>query len=214
MWIKLISLLKNITFASIIKALPWIFSIILFASTFFLFKANKVLKNELVTANSNIESYQGIVAKQTDVNKVLTLDITDLKNQSDLALKKIDSVMVESKIKATSVKTVTMISQQLKTVKDTIVVFKDSTFTTTIHPNQLTKVDVSLRKDSLSVGLDIKNDQYLYVYTKKEYKNKNKNFFQRLFTLDFKKVKTVNYEIHNTNSLIQDNDVRVIESNK
>ena len=214
MWIKLISLLKNITFASIIKALPWIFSIILFASTFFLFKTNKVLKNELVTANNNIESYQGIVAKQTDVNKVLTLDIADLKNQSDISLKKIDSIMTESKIKATSVKTISMVSQQLKTVKDTIVVFKDSTFTTTIHPNQLTKIDVSLRKDSLSVGLDIKNDQYLYVYTKKEYKNKNKNFFQRLFTLDFKKVNTVNYEIHNTNSLIQDNDVRVIESNK
>jgi len=52
----------------------------------------------------------------------------------------------------------------------------------------------------------------LYIYTKKEYKNKHKNFFKRLFTLDFKKVKVVKYDIYNTNGIINIKDTRVIES--
>lgn len=213
MWLQLINIFSKVTLTQVLKIIPWLLTVILFVLSYSLFKSNKSLKNELVTANNNIESYQGIAAKQVESNKVLTLDISELKNQNDLALQKIDSVMVSSKIKASTVKTITMTTQQIKTSRDTIVVIKDSTFNTVIQPNSLTRIDVSLHKDSLRVGLDIKNDQYLYVYTKKEYKNKNKNFFKRLFTLDFKKVKSVNYEIHNSNTLIQNNDVRVIESN-
>jgi len=64
----------------------------------------------------------------------------------------------------------------------------------------------------VSIGLDIKNTQYLYVYKQREYKNK-KNFFKRLFTLDFKKVDKYKYKIINTNDLLKSEDVRIVESN-
>jgi len=48
------------------------------------------------------------------------------------------------------------------------------------------------------------------VYNTKEYKNK-KNFFKRLITLDFKKVKKTNYKIVDSNDLIHTSNVRVIE---
>lgn len=59
--------------------------------------------------------------------------------------------------------------------------------------------------------LDLKNTQYLYVFKKKQYKNK-KNFIQRLFTFDWKKEVRYKYDIVNTNDLINTNDVRVVES--
>jgi len=50
----------------------------------------------------------------------------------------------------------------------------------------------------------------LYTYKTREYKNK-KNFFKRLFTLDFKKVDRYKYKLTNTNDLLKESDVRIIE---
>ena len=43
-----------------------------------------------------------------------------------------------------------------------------------------------------------------------KYKNK-KNFFKRLFTLDFKKITKYKYKIVNTNELLKGEDIRIIE---
>ena len=48
------------------------------------------------------------------------------------------------------------------------------------------------------------------MYTDRHYKNK-KNFLKRLFTWDFKKVTTYQYQIVNTNDIIKTDDVRIIE---
>ena len=58
--------------------------------------------------------------------------------------------------------------------------------------------------------IKLNNTQYLYTYKTREYKNK-KNFFKRLFTLDFKKVDKYKYTIVNTNDLIKESDIRIIE---
>lgn len=58
--------------------------------------------------------------------------------------------------------------------------------------------------------IDLRNTQYLYTYKTREYKNK-KNFFQRLFTFDWKKVDRYKYEIVNSNDLIQEGDIRIVE---
>ena len=80
-----------------------------------------------------------------------------------------------------------------------------------IKYNNLTTVYYTIGKDTVSIGLKLENDQYLYVYTTKEYKNK-KSFIKRLFTFDFKKVTKTKYEIYNTNDLIKSSDVRVVEA--
>ena len=79
--------------------------------------------------------------------------------------------------------------------------------------NDLTTVYYTITNDSISIGLDIRNTQYLYTFVDRHYKNK-KSFIKRLFTFDFKKVNSYKYEIVNTNDLINTDDVRVIEITK
>jgi len=83
-------------------------------------------------------------------------------------------------------------------------------YSDSIKFNDLTTVSYTIGKDTVNIGLDVHNTQYLYVYTSREYKNK-KSFIKRLFTFDFKKVTKYKYATVNTNDLIRVDSVRVIE---
>lgn len=171
-------------------------------------------------AQNNIEAYQGIVKDSQQANNVLRLDIESLRYQNDELLQKVDSVREKLKIKASQVNTAATQTQTLsvkggKGVEgDLIEILKDTVYTDSIKYNNLTTVYYTIGKDTVNIGIDLKNTQYLYIYETKEYKNKNKNFLQRLFTLDFKKVKREVYKTENTNDLLKTEDVRVIKVNK
>lgn len=167
-------------------------------------------------AQNNIEAYQGLVADSQQANNVLRLEIKDLKNQNDAALHKLDSVRSELSIKPKHVQTAATQTQTIdviesKGVGGDIISIKDSILKDTIHFNDLTAVAYSITKDSVTIGLDVRNEQYLYVFNTKEYKNK-KSFIKRLFTFDFKKIQKTQYEILNTNDLIKTSDVRIVET--
>ena len=98
-----------------------------------------------------------------------------------------------------------------KGVGGDIISIKDSILKDTINFNNLTTVTYSITKDTVSIGLDVRNEQYLYVFDRKEYKNK-KSFIKRLLTFDFKKIHKTEYKIENTNNLIKVTDVRVVEA--
>lgn len=180
-------------------------------------KQNKKLSEGLEMAQNNIEAYQGVVSASQQANNVLKLDLTELQQYNDVLLHRIDSVMEERDIKKKNVSTAATQTQSVlvnksKGVRGQVIVNnKDSVLTDSIKYNDLTKVFYTISKDSIDIKLDIRNTQYLYVYKKREYKNK-KNFFQRLFTLDWKKVTKYKYEIVNTNDLIKEDSVRVIET--
>ena len=180
-------------------------------------KQNKKLSEGLEMAQNNIEAYQGVINASQQANNVLKLDLTELQQYNDVLLHRIDSVMEERDIKKKNVSTAATQTQSVlvnksKGVRGQVIVNnKDSILTDSIKYNDLTKVFYTISKDSIDIKLDIRNTQYLYVYKKREYKN-NKNFFQRLFTLDWKKVTKYKYEIVNTNDLIKEDSVRVIET--
>lgn len=180
-------------------------------------KQNRKLSEGLEMAQNNIEAYQGVVSASQQANNVLKLDLTELQQYNDVLLHRIDSVMEERDIKKKNVSTAATQTQSVlvnksKGVRGQVIVNnKDSILTDSIKYNDLTKVFYTISKDSIDIKLDIRNTQYLYVYKKREYKNK-KNFFQRLFTLDWKKVTKYKYEIVNTNDLIKEDSVRVIET--
>ena len=179
-------------------------------------KQNKKLSEGLEMAQNNIEAYQGVINASQQANNVLKLDLTELQQYNDVLLHRIDSVMEERDIEKKNVSTAATQTQSVlvnksKGVRGQVIVNnKDSILTDSIKYNDLTKVFYTISKDSIDIKLDIRNTQYLYVYKKREYKNK-KNFFQRLFTLDWKKVTKYKYEIVNTNDLIKEDSVRVIE---
>ena len=180
-------------------------------------KQNRKLSEGLEMAQNNIEAYQGVVSASQQANNVLKLDLTELQQYNDVLLHRIDSVMEERDIKKKNVSTAATQTQSVlvnksKGVRGQVIVNnKDSILTDSIKYNDLTKVFYTISKDSIDIKLDIRNTQYLYVYKKREYKNK-KNFFQRLFTLDWKKVTKYKYEIVNTNDLIKEDSLRVIET--
>lgn len=182
-------------------------------------KQNKKLSESLELAQNNIEAYQGVLNDSWQANNVLKLDIEQLQNCNDKLLHQLDSVREKLKIKPKQVNTAatqtqTILVNDSKGVGgDLVEILKDTTYTDTIKYNDLTSVFYTIGRDTVNIGINLENTQYLYVYTTKEYKNK-KNFFKRLITLDFKKVQKHEYEIVNTNDLLKTSGVRVVESNK
>lgn len=179
-------------------------------------KANK-LSEELKIANNNIEAYQDIVNDSQQASGVLKLDMNKLKEYNDKLIQQIDSIRKQNKIKYKELQVAATQKQILDVNKskgvggDIITIIKDSTYNDSIQYNNLTKIYYTISKDSVNVRLKLDNTQYLYIYKHKEYKNK-KNFFQRLFTFDWKKKYVYKYKIHNTNDLLKEDSVRVIES--
>lgn len=184
-----------------------------------IYKQNKRLSKSLEMAQNNIEAYQGILNGSQQANNVLKLDMSQLQNVNDSLIQKIDSVRKELKLKpkvirttATQTQTIYVTASKGVRGQDIIkTIQKDTVYKDTILINPLTKINYTIGKDTVSVNLDIKNQQFLYVYKKRQYKNK-KSFIKRLFTLDFKKVDMYKYQIVNTNDIIKTSDVRVIES--
>lgn len=191
----------------LVKAILGLSVGILLAWGIMLSKQNKKLSESLERAQNNIEAYQGSLQGSQQANNVLRLTVDELQTYNDKLVHQLDSVREKLKIKPKHVQTAATQTQTINVIQT---VEKDTTYNGTISFNDLTTANYSISKDSITIGLDIKNKQYLYVFTDKHYKNK-KNFFQRLFTWDFKKVTTHEYVIENTNDLIQTDSVRVIE---
>ena len=184
-----------------------------------IYKQNKRLSKSLEMAQNNIEAYQGILNGSQQANNVLKLDMSQLRNINDSLIQKIDSVREQLKLKPKVIKTTATQTQTIYVTaskgvrgQDIIkTIQRDTVYKDTIQINPLTKVNYTIGKDTVSVNLDIKNQQFLYIYKHRQYKNK-KSFIKRLFTLDFKKVDMYKYQIVNTNDIINTSDVRVIEA--
>ena len=159
---------------------------------------------------------QDIITDSQQAVGVLKLDMAKLSESNDKLIQQIDSVRKENKINKSSLETAATQTQSLlvsgsKGVQgDLIEILKDTTYVDSIRYNDLTSVFYSIGKDSVSVRINLQNTQYLYTYKTREYKNK-KNFLKRLFTLDFKKVDRYKYTIVNTNDLLKESDIRIIQ---
>ena len=168
-------------------------------------------------AQNNVEAYQGALNGSQQAYNVIKLDMDKLQEQNDILIHRIDSVRDELKIKTSELKTaatqtqVINVNQQQGVGGDLTVILKDTIYKDSILYNPLTKVYYTISRDSVTIGLDVQNTQYLYVYNSKEYKNK-KSWIKRLFTWDFKKVTKYKYDIVNTNDLLNTKDIRIIES--
>ena len=197
--------IKSVLVASVVSLLFWGVST---------HNKNIKLTHQLETAQNNIEAYQGLLDSSQQANNVLQLDFKDLKEQHDVTLHKLDSVRQKLDIKAKQVQTAATQTQTLnvkesKEIDSTLI--KDNIYSDSIAFNDYTIAYYTVSPDTVTIGLQISNDKYLYVYSTREYKNK-KSFIKRLFTFDFKKITKTRYKIYNTNDLIKSSDVRVVES--
>lgn len=179
-------------------------------------RANR-LSEELKIANNNIEAYQDELDDSQQASGVLMLDMKKLKDYNDKLVHQLDSVSKKHNIKSSEILTAATQKQIIDVNKskgvrgDIITILKDSTYKDSLQYNNLTKVYYTINKDSVNIKLDVKNTQFLYVYKHKQYKNK-KNFFQRLFTFDWKKETRYKYKIVNTNDIMKEDSIRVIQA--
>ena len=175
------------------------------------------LSEELKIANNNIEAYQDELDDSQQASGVLMLDMKKLKDYNDKLVHQLDSVSKKHNIKSSEILTAATQKQIIDVNKskgvrgDIITILKDSTYKDSLQYNNLTKVYYTIGKDSVNIKLDVKNTQFLYVYKHKQYKNK-KNFFQRLFTFDWKKETRYKYKIVNTNDIMKEDSIRVIQA--
>ena len=179
-------------------------------------RANR-LSEDLKIANNNIEAYQDELDDSQQASGVLMLDMKKLKDYNDKLVHQLDSVSKKHNIKSSEILTAATQKQIIDVNKskgvrgDIITILKDSTYKDSLQYNNLTKVYYTIGKDSVNIKLDVKNTQFLYVYKHKQYKNK-KNFFQRLFTFDWKKETRYKYKIVNTNDIMKEDSIRVIQA--
>ena len=213
-----IAIIKNLIAnrKTLFKAISWLSVGLLLLFSITTYKQNKKLTESLEISQNNIEAYQELYNDSQQASNVLKLTVEQLQNSKDSVIQKLDSVRKELKIKPKKVKTAATQTQVINVIKSKGVkgdiLVKDTIYTDSIQYNPLTTVHYTIGKDTVSIGLNVENTQYLYIYTTKEYKNK-KNFIKRLFTLDFKKIKKYKYKIVNTNDLLKNDDVRIVESN-
>ncbi len=213
-----IAIIKNLIAnrKTLFKAISWLSVGLLLLFSITTYKQNKKLSESLEMSQNNVEAYQELYNDSQQASNVLKLTVEQLQNSKDSVIQKLDSVRKELKIKPKQVKTAATQTQVINVIKSKGVkgdiLVKDTIYTDSIQYNPLTTVHYTIGKDTVSIGLNVENTQYLYIYTTKEYKNK-KNFIKRLFTLDFKKVKKYKYKIVNTNDLLKNDDVRIVESN-
>lgn len=213
--IAIITVLKNSLF-NIISLVKTNFStiavIIIGILTAFLFiQNNKLTKysQDIDRLNNNILYYQEQMDSTVNDNRTLQLTIEDFKHSNDSIINKLDQVREDLKIKDKEL--IQAQAQQQEIKLDTTVVVQEDNFTKEIKPNNLTSLLI-IKKDSfLTAKLDIKNEQFLYLASKREYKRQYKNFFRRLCHFDFKKRTVYKYIIHNTNDLIEVTNTRLIQ---
>ena len=213
-----IAIIKNLIAnrKTLFKAISWLSVGLLLLFSITTYKQNKKLSESLEMSQNNVEAYQELYNDSQQASNVLKLTVEQLQNSKDSVIQQLDSVRNELKIKPKQIKTAATQTQIINVIKSKGVkgdiLVKDTIYTDSIQYNPLTTVHYTIGKDTVSIGLNVENTQYLYIYTTKEYKNK-KNFIKRLFTLDFKKVKKYKYKIVNTNDLLKNDDVRIVESN-
>lgn len=183
---------------------------------------NYVLQQQVIRLNAEvstnvnvIEAYRGMLNDEYANNNVLRLDISTLNSVNDKLLNQLDSVKNELKISEKALRTA-MVQQSTINVaeKEYIVVNDSCEFEKEFKLNPLTMVKIQLKDDSLRYELKIKNDQYLYIDSHRDWKNKHKSFFKRLFTWDWKKINYYKYNIVNSNPIIEIGKTRVIENIK
>ena len=191
-------------------------SFFLASGIFYHNKANR-LSDELKMANNNIEAYQDALNGAQQASGVLRLDMKKLKDYNDKLVQQLDSVRKTEKLKSKEIQVAATQKQIINVNKskgvggDIITILKDSVYKDSLQYNNLTKVYYTIGKDSVNIKLDVQNTQYLYVYKHREYKNK-KNFFKRLITFDWKKKDVYKYKIRNTNDILKEDSIRIIEA--
>lgn len=185
--------------------------IIMVLTAIICFQKNQIEKKnkQIDQISNNLEFYQEQLSDIDVQNRTLKLSIEDFKQSKDSLLQQINTVKDELNIKDKQLKQAQLQNQEIKI--DTTFIVDSPDFIKEFKPNELTSLIITKKDSLLTAKIDIQNTQTLFISTKKEYKNKYKNWFRRLIHFDFKKRFVYNYQIHNSNPIIKVKETRLVE---
>lgn len=186
-------------------------TIIMILAAFLFIQHNKLkyVNERLDMVQSNYEYYMNKSSNVEQQNKVLQFTLDDYKETKDSLINEIKATQKKLKIKDKELQQTQLQKQEIK--YDTTIVVKSNDFELEIKPNSLTSIIINKKDSLLTHRLSIENAQTLYITNKRVYRNEYKNWFIRLLHFDWKKKDNIEYQIHNSNDLIQITDSRMIE---
>lgn len=184
---------------------------LLIATIFVQYNSLQKKNKEIERITNNVRAYEDMISNKEAHNRVLQLTIEELNTSKDSLIQQVKAEQKKLKIKDKNLTNISVINTEIKDSVKTVIKHKLMDFEEELKLNSLTTIIVS-RKDSILVAkLDIKNQQILFVEEKKEYLTRYKNGWVRFWHFDWKKVRTRQYQITNSNPLIKVTDTRVIE---
>lgn len=166
---------------------------------------------ELNRATSNVRAYQNLVSNNQERNRTLQLTIEELNHSNDSLLLQLKQTQKELKIKDKNLTDASVINTEIKDSVKTVIKKEAIDFEEELKLNPLTTILVRRKDSILTAKIDLKNQQTILIYKKKQYKNFYKNSWVRFWHFDWKKIETKEYQIVNTNPLIKVTGTRVVE---
>lgn len=160
---------------------------------------------------SNIRTYQDIVSNNQNNNRTLQLTIEELNHSNDSLLLQLKQTQKELKIKDKNLTNASVINTEIKDSVKTVIKKEAIDFKEELKINPLTTIIVERKDSILTAKIDLKNQQTILIYKKKEYKNFYKSSWVRFWHFDWKRIETKEYQIVNTNPLIKVTGTRIVE---
>ena len=187
------------------------FIMLLAAISFYMHNQLEYKDKQINALQNNIEFYQSISENERSRNIVLQMTVDELNQSKDSLLQQITKIQKQLDIKNKKLISTNVINTQIKDSIKTIIKPIERDFIKELNLNQLTTIIVSRIDSTLSVKLDLQNQQILFIEDTKEYKKKYKNGFIRFLHLDWRKKHVRKYNIYNSNDLIKITDSRIVE---
>lgn len=208
----MIPILKIVNwFTKNFKVVAVSFIMLLAAISFYMHNQLEYKDKQINALQNNIEFYQSVSENERSRNIVLQMTVDELNQSKDSLLQQITKIQKQLDIKNKKLISANVINTQIKDSIKTIIKPIDRDFIKELNLNQLTTIIVSRIDSTLSVKLDLQNQQILFIEDTKEYKKKYKNGFIRFLHLDWRKKHVRKYNIYNSNDLIKITDSRIVE---
>lgn len=208
----MIPILKIVNwFTKNFKVVAVSFIMLLTAISFYMHNQLEYKDKQIDALQNNVEFYQSISENEHNRNIVLQMTVDELNQSKDSLLQQITKIQKQLDIKNKNLISTNVINTQIKDSIKTIIKPIDRDFIKELNLNQLTTITVSRIDSTLSVKLDLQNQQILFIEDTKEYKKKYKNGFIRFLHLDWRKKHVRKYNIYNSNDLIKITDSRIVE---
>jgi len=209
---------------NIFNTTTWVYIAVvglLCGSTYYFYKQSKQLDKQVGNLTSDKVALLSNNNKLEEENRVLTLTVDEFQNSNDKLIQLLDSVTSVKKVKKQSIHYALVAEAEVNITEKAhvplpeVVAGIDSTlcdFVTTFDLNELTKIEIGRVADSSYVHTDISDRLYFWIGDKKVYRNKRKNFFDRLVHLDFKKDVVFTWVMsHDNKEYIKYPDIRVLK---